>query len=46
MVREKIESVIGEIRPMLQMDGGDVELVNVDEAAGIVEVRLTGACHG
>jgi Fe-S cluster biogenesis protein NfuA len=34
------------IRPHLQADGGDVELVEVDEAEGIVKVKLTGACHG
>ena len=33
-----------EVRPALQMDGGDVELVGVDE--GIVKVRLLGACGG
>lgn len=32
------------IRPMLQADGGDVELVDVED--GIVKVRLTGACKG
>ncbi len=32
------------IRPMLQMDGGDVELVDVED--GVVKVRLKGACHG
>lgn len=31
-------------RPYLQIDGGDVELVNIDQAAGIVEVHLLGAC--
>jgi Fe-S cluster biogenesis protein NfuA len=43
-MREKIEKVIAEsIRPGLQMDGGDIELVDVDED-GIVKVRLKGAC--
>ncbi len=31
---------------MLQADGGDVELVDVIEAEGLVKVKLTGACHG
>jgi Fe-S cluster biogenesis protein NfuA len=37
--------VIQEIRPNLQADGGDIELVDVT-ADGIVKVRLQGACHG
>lgn len=44
-MREKIEAVIGRIRPSLQADGGDVELVDVTED-GIVKVRLKGACAG
>jgi Fe-S cluster biogenesis protein NfuA len=44
-MREKIEAALKEIRPMLQADGGDVELVEVTED-GVVKVRLTGACHG
>jgi len=43
-MREKIEGVLKEIRPSLQADGGDVELVDVEN--GIVKVRLTGACGG
>ena len=39
---EKVEAVLERIRPMLQSDGGDVELVSVEE--GIVSLRLTGAC--
>lgn len=39
---EKVEAVLERIRPMLQSDGGDVELVSVEE--GIVNLRLTGAC--
>ena len=42
----KVEAVLNKIRPSLQADGGDVELVDVDEATGIVKVRLTGACAG
>ena len=44
-MREKIEEVLGRVRPMLQRDGGDVELVDVQDD-GIVKVRLTGACSG
>ena len=43
-MKDKVEKSLGKIRPMLQMDGGDVELVSVDD--GIVKVRLHGACHG
>ncbi len=44
-MRERVQEVIDEIRPMLQADGGDVELVEVTED-GVVRVRLTGACGG
>ena len=45
-MREKIEKIIDEqIRPVLQMDGGDIELVDVD-SDGTVKVRLKGACGG
>jgi len=44
-MREKIEAALKEIRPMLQADGGDVELVDVTED-GVVKVMLTGACRG
>ena len=43
-MKEKVQSVIDKIRPMLQADGGDVDLVEVDGA--IVKVRLKGACAG
>ena len=43
-MREKVEEAINKIRPMLQADGGDVELVDVQE--GVVTVRLQGACAG
>ncbi|PKK86285.1 MAG: hypothetical protein CVT48_01760 [Thermoplasmata archaeon HGW-Thermoplasmata-1] len=43
-MKEEVRKVIETIRPMLQADGGDIELVDVDEAAGIVKVRLCGAC--
>lgn len=41
-MKEKIENALEKIRPALQADGGDVELVDVQD--GIVSVRLTGAC--
>lgn len=43
-MREKVEKALDKIRPALQADGGDVELVDV--SGGIVKVKLTGACHG
>jgi Fe-S cluster biogenesis protein NfuA len=43
-MKEKVEEVLAQIRPMLQRDGGDVELVEVED--GTVKVRLTGACGG
>ena len=43
-MREKIEAALDNIRPALQRDGGDVELVDVTE--GTVKVKLTGACAG
>lgn len=45
-MKEKVEQALAKIRPALQADGGDVELVSVDEATGIVKVRLTGTCGG
>ena len=42
---EKIEEVLDSIRPAIQADGGDVELIAYREAEGIVEVRLLGACE-
>lgn len=43
MMKARVEAVLEQIRPSLQADGGDVELVDVTED-GIVKVRLTGAC--
>ncbi len=43
-MKEAVEKALAKIRPMLQRDGGDVELVEVDN--GVVKVRLTGACKG
>jgi Fe-S cluster biogenesis protein NfuA len=44
-VKEKVEAALANVRPALQRDGGDVELVEVSDD-GVVKVRLTGACHG
>ncbi len=43
-MKEKVEKSLEKIRPSLQADGGDVELVEVID--GTVKVRLTGACGG
>ncbi len=43
-MREKVEKALQAIRPSLQADGGDVELIDVQE--GVVKVRLKGACGG
>ncbi|MBI5530685.1 MAG: NifU family protein [Candidatus Doudnabacteria bacterium] len=43
-MRDKIQKIIDKIRPRLQADGGDMELIDVDEKQGIVKVRLVGAC--
>ena len=43
-MKEQVEEVLDQIRPHLQADGGDVELVDIQD--GVVTVRLTGACNG
>ena len=43
-LKKSVEQALTKIRPMLQRDGGDIELVEVTD--GIVKVRLTGACKG
>ena len=45
MLRKEVESALKEIRPNLQADGGDIELVDVDKD-GVVKVKLKGACAG
>ena len=45
-MKDKVANVIEAIRPLLQADGGDIELVSVDEETGKVSVRLQGACKG
>ena len=44
-MKEDVQKAIDLIRPNLQADGGDVELIDVG-ADGVVKVKLTGACHG
>lgn len=46
MIKEKVEKALATIRPALEADGGNIELIDVDEAQGIVKVRLMGACSG
>ena len=43
MLNERVKAAIQDVRPSLQADGGDIELVSVSDD-GIVKVRLTGAC--
>ncbi|HEY5675009.1 MAG TPA: NifU family protein [Malonomonas sp.] len=42
-MKERVQEVLNQVRPALQADGGDVELVDVSED-GVVSVKLTGAC--
>lgn len=44
-IREKVQGVINLIRPAVQADGGDIELVDVTDE-GVVQIRFHGACHG
>jgi Fe-S cluster biogenesis protein NfuA len=41
-MKEKVQAVIEKLRPLLQRDGGDIELIDVED--GVVKVKLTGAC--
>lgn len=43
-MKEKVQKVINKIKPMLEADGGSIELIGVDEKKGIVKVRLIGSC--
>lgn len=43
-VRERVEKALEEVRPQLQTDGGDIELVEIEN--GVVKVRMKGACAG
>ncbi|MHC4941817.1 MAG: NifU family protein [Planctomycetota bacterium] len=44
-LRERVSKVIDDLRPLLQADGGDIELVDVQDD-GVVKVALKGACQG
>jgi Fe-S cluster biogenesis protein NfuA len=44
-MKQKVEKALLKVRPSLQADGGDVELIEVSEE-GVVKVKLTGACGG
>ena len=44
MLKKKVDKILGEIRPQLQADGGDVELVSVE--GGVVKVKFLGGCAG
>jgi Fe-S cluster biogenesis protein NfuA len=44
-LRDRVQNVINLIRPAVQADGGDVELVDVSDE-GLVSIRYHGACHG
>ncbi|NMA55132.1 MAG: NifU family protein [Firmicutes bacterium] len=43
-MKKKVELALAKVRPFLQADGGNVDLVAVDESSGIVTVKLTGSC--
>ncbi len=45
-MKDKINKLLDTIRPSLQADGGDIELMDFDEEKGIVKVKLMGACRG
>lgn len=44
-MKEKVKALLNDVRPNLQADGGDVELIDISED-GIVKVKLLGACSG
>lgn len=43
-MKEKVEKALNKVRPALRADGGDVELVSVED--DVVKIKLTGACQG
>jgi Fe-S cluster biogenesis protein NfuA len=43
-MKEAVQAALDKVRPMLQRDGGDVQLVSIDDS--VVKVRLQGACKG
>lgn len=44
-MQDQVQKVVDQLRPVLQADGGDIELVNVSED-GVVTLRLQGSCSG
>lgn len=44
MTKERVEAVLDRVRPFMQADGGDIELVNID--GNSADVKLTGMCAG
>jgi Fe-S cluster biogenesis protein NfuA len=44
-IRERVQEVVNLIRPGVQADGGDIEVVDVSPT-GVVQIRFHGACHG
>jgi Fe-S cluster biogenesis protein NfuA len=45
-MKERVAEALEFVRPALQNDGGDIELIDVDEDSGVVTVKLVGACGG
>ena len=45
MIKQQVETALEKIRPFLQRDGGDIQLIDVTDD-GVVKVQLTGACQG
>ena len=45
-MRERVEKILTQLRPYMQMHRGDITLVGVEEETGTVRVRLEGACKG
>lgn len=45
-IEEKIKKILGDLRPGLQADGGDIEFIGWDKKTGVVRVRLLGMCAG
>lgn len=46
MNKADVEKTLNEARPALMLHGGNIELIDVDEASGIVKVKLQGSCVG
>ena len=42
----KVQEVLDHLRPLIQADGGDIELVDINEDTGVVSIRFKGACKG